>query len=112
MRKNIEKVIAAFKLGKSTKGDSKATCSTDGETIYSYALQIARRHDDGSIWILPYAEALKPDGEVSATTRLHVSAVSFALRAEPLEQVAEERMVDIRREARENRGEEAPCDGP
>jgi len=33
MRKNIAKVIAAFKAGKSIKGDSKGTCSTDGEFV-------------------------------------------------------------------------------
>jgi hypothetical protein len=103
VRKNIEKVIAAFKAGKAAKGDAKETCSTDGEAIYSYALQIARREDDGSIWILPIEDALKPSGEISATTRSHVRAVSFLLKAEPLEQVAEERMVDVRREERENR---------
>jgi hypothetical protein len=101
MRKNIEKVIAAFKAGKSASGDSKKTCSTDGERIYSYAMRIAERHDDGSIWILPYESA------PSVTTKSHVRAVAFGLRAEPLEQVAEERMVEIRREEREEREERA-----
>lgn len=43
MRKNIEKVIEAFKRGIPAKGDSKQTCRTDGEVVYSYALPIARR---------------------------------------------------------------------
>jgi hypothetical protein len=43
MRQNIRKVLDAFAASKPAKGDSKATCWTDGDTIYSYALPIARR---------------------------------------------------------------------
>ncbi len=48
MRKNMQTVIAAFDSYTATKdrpvyGDSKRTCWTDGETIYSYAMPIARR---------------------------------------------------------------------
>ena len=43
MRKNIAKVIEAFKAGKSAQGDSKRTCWTDGEAVYSYNMIIAKR---------------------------------------------------------------------
>jgi len=47
MRKNILKVIDAYKQRKAAKGDSKASCSTDGERIYSYYTMIAKRKEDG-----------------------------------------------------------------
>jgi hypothetical protein len=94
-RKNISKVIEAFKAGRSAKGDSKATCSTDGNEIYSYAMKIAERLPDGSIWIEEYSKA------PSATTRSHIRACQFLLRAEPLVVVAEERAAELRKEERE-----------
>ena len=33
MRENMKKVIECFKAGKACKGDSKATCSTDGNGV-------------------------------------------------------------------------------
>lgn len=41
MRKNIAKVIRAFLDKKEASGDSKRTCWTDGDAIYSYRLPIA-----------------------------------------------------------------------
>ena len=46
MRKNISKVLDAFKEGKSAKGDSKESCSTNGIGIYSYTTLIALRLSD------------------------------------------------------------------
>ena len=43
MRKNIAKVIQAFRDGKPCKGDSKGTCWTDGATVFSYKMEIAFR---------------------------------------------------------------------
>ena len=73
MRKNISKVIEAFKLRKPAKGDSKGTCSTDGNTIYSYAMPIARRDSDGSINVI--ARGTAP----SVTTRSQVDACQMEL---------------------------------
>ena len=47
MRKNISEVIKAFQAGQRRSGE---TCSTDGTTLYSYALPIAR-HTEGGIVI-------------------------------------------------------------
>lgn len=43
MRKNVRKVIDAFKLGLPAVGDSKRTIWTDGKVIYSYTTAIAVR---------------------------------------------------------------------
>jgi len=67
MRANIEKVLHAFGAGSSAVGDSGRTCSTDGTTLYSYRMPIARRVG-GRIYIVPYHMA------PSATTRSQVRA--------------------------------------
>ncbi len=72
MRKNIEKVIAAFQAHKSAQGDSKRSCWTTGEEIYSYSTLIVRRNSDGSIWI--------HDRDSSRTTNSQIDAVTLALR--------------------------------
>lgn len=83
MRKNIAKVIDAFvkaggdgdyhtKLAVTRfKGDSKGTCATDGDSIFSYAEVVARRNEDGTVWIRPYGG--------TATTRSHISACQAEL---------------------------------
>ncbi len=43
MRKNVRKVIEAFKRGEAAIGDSKRTIWTDGTTIFSYSTAIAIR---------------------------------------------------------------------
>lgn len=48
MRKNILSVIEAFKAG---KVKHERSCSTDGTNIRSYAVIIAKRNDDGTIWV-------------------------------------------------------------
>jgi len=75
MRKNMQKVIAAFLSGKAASGDSKRTCSTDGSTIYSYAMPIAWKKSDGTIETAPYKTA------PSATTRsqIHACELAFAV---------------------------------
>ncbi len=65
MRKNIEKVLAAFVAGRAATGKS---CHTDGTTVWSYNMPIAGRDDEGYIWVIPYNEA------PSATTRSQVRA--------------------------------------
>jgi hypothetical protein len=79
MRKNISKVIMAFRYGKYAKGDSKATCWTDGTTIYSYQMPIARRvrrpgRRSGILQIVEY------DRAPSATTRSQLAAVRNAFK--------------------------------
>ncbi len=69
MRKNIEKVIAAFRRGESAIGDSKRTCHTDGRTVYSYDMPIAERRDNNVVWVITLYSA------PTATTRLQVRAL-------------------------------------
>lgn len=52
MRQNISKVLTAFQAGQPATGDSKGTCSTDGQTVWSYRMPIAWREPDGSITIV------------------------------------------------------------
>jgi len=73
MRKNIAKVIEAFKAGKAAKGDSKNTCHTDGHTIFSYRMVIAWREDDGTIRVVPYNVG------PSRTTKSHIRACQIEL---------------------------------
>lgn len=72
MRKNISKVIEAFKAGREAIGDSKRSCSTDGTTVYSYRMPIARRVSGGAIVIVAYDDAPTP------TTRSQVRALQIA----------------------------------
>lgn len=66
MRKNIAAVISHFKRG---LPHSEATCSTDGAVIRSYAMVIAERNLDGSVWVIDRSEA------PSVTTRSQIDAV-------------------------------------
>lgn len=71
MRKNIAKVIEAFKAGKACKGDSKRTCWTDGKTIFSYDLAIAGYLPDGkTLWI--------HERNSTRTTNSQIKAVEIA----------------------------------
>lgn len=79
MRKNIAKVITAFKAGKAVQGDSKRTCWTDGHNLYSYNMLIAKRFD----W-LDFGKEDRPkelfvviDRKYgpSKTTRMHIDEV-------------------------------------
>lgn len=54
MRKNIATIIEAFK---NRKRASDKTCSTDGENIFSYAMKIASRDENGVVVIVPYDSA-------------------------------------------------------
>ncbi len=69
MRKNIEKVIAAFKAHKQAQGDSKRSCWTTGEEIYSYSTLIVRRNSDGSIWIHDRNSTRTTNSQIDACTR-------------------------------------------
>ena len=71
MRKNIAKVIDAFRRGESARGDSKGTCWTNGESIFSYANQIVWRDPDGN---LAFAER-----NSTRTTNSHISACRLSL---------------------------------
>lgn len=75
MRKNIAKVIEAFKSGKEAQGDSKRTCWTDGRNLYSYNMLIAKRFSDnfGGEMIVVIAREYGP----SPTTRNQISAVKL-----------------------------------
>lgn len=70
MRKNIKKVIEAFTLSKEGQGDSKATCSTCGEVVYSYAMPIARRTGEG-------IELVHYDEGPSRTTKSQIRALEL-----------------------------------
>jgi len=108
-RKNVMKVIAAFKACEATPrakptgrpGPSAGSDGyrdalwTDGNAIYSYAMKIAERLDDGTIWIEDREKG------PSRTTKAHIDGIRWGLKAEPLEQVAEERLTELRKEERE-----------
>ena len=70
MRKNAEKIIGAF-LDKAAAQDK--TLRTDGATVWSYAMPIAR-WEDGRVHVLAYRDA------PTATTRSHVRAVAELCR--------------------------------
>lgn len=73
MRKNIAKVIKAFKEGRAVKGDSKGTCYTDGRNVWSYNMLIAKRFTDN------YNEdmivIIDPEYAPSTTTRSQIRAL-------------------------------------
>jgi len=66
MRKNIQKVIAAFLMQKPAKGDSKGSCSTDGHRILSYAVEIATRNEDGTVWIAEVGGSVTTRSQIRA----------------------------------------------
>lgn len=97
MRKNIQKVLAAFAIGKAANGDAKRTCSTDGTEIFSYAMRIAWRNPDGTIEVVPYE-----DGP-SRTTKSQIRACQLFFSREPL--------VDVARDAQALPSECPACGG-
>jgi len=74
MRKNILKVIDAFKAGKSANGDSKRTCHTDGRVLYSYRMPIAWYDELGNVVVVPY------DAGPSRTTKSQIRACQTELK--------------------------------
>lgn len=74
MRQNMQRVIEAFKAGTAAVGDSKRTCWTDGTTVYSYAMPIAKRSANGSIAIVRYEDA--PTNTTRSQVRALVAAFS------------------------------------
>jgi len=74
MRKNIQKVIQAFKDGKAIQGDSKRTCWTDGRNLYSYNMLLAKRFDNGSKdMIVVISEEYSPSRTTTAQIRAIIS---------------------------------------
>ena len=82
MRKNIQKVLDAFLARRSARGDAKGTCSTNGSSIYSYALEIARWNPDGSVWIYPGASTRTTNSQISACRRTLCHLLEFCDRHE------------------------------
>lgn len=79
MRKNVCKVINALVDGKPAIGDSKRTCSTDGTTLYSYRMPVARivkraRVKSPGIVVRGKVQIVERERAPSNTTRSHVDA--------------------------------------
>jgi len=68
MRKNIQTVLAAWAHGEPCK---QGTCSTDGRTVFSYALPVARRQTGPNRIDRITVRSTGP----SHTTRTHIQAV-------------------------------------
>ena len=73
MRKNIETVMRAFVLGQYA---NEKTIHTDGKTLYSYAMPIAKRRE-GPVMTLTYF--VKDKGPTN-TTNTHISGCKRFLR--------------------------------
>ncbi len=73
MRKNIVKVIEAFCRHEKAKGDSKETCSTDGEKIFSYSTVIAE-------YLPNHLIKIKDENGFSITTRSQIRAIRQYLK--------------------------------
>lgn len=74
MRKNARKVINAFLERKPAAGDAKMTIHTNGQQIYSYAMLIAERKPDGSVWIASYEQSPSK----TTTTQIHACLVGLS----------------------------------
>ena len=68
MRKNIQNVITAWFRGRS---HSERTCSTDGVTLYSYAMPIAKRIGTDEI------QVVQDSAGPSSTTTSQIRAVAY-----------------------------------
>jgi hypothetical protein len=79
MRKNISKVIEAFKKGKPIVGDSKRTCWTDGATIFSYQMPIAWWESDLQHPFTLRARVVDVDDGPSRTTKAQIRACYYQL---------------------------------
>ena len=86
MRKNVIKVVEAFKLGKKAQGDSKRTIWTDGFNVYSYNMLIAKKFNDGG---KPMYVVIDREYGPSNTTRSKIDGLQFLLRDENLHIVRE-----------------------
>jgi len=75
MRKNIAAVIEAWREG---RPHTEATCRTDGVTVWSYEMPIARRTPSGSIGVLD------PEKAPSRTTKLQVQTILRFIPSAPL----------------------------
>jgi len=75
MRKNIHNVIVAWKRGEAHR---EATCRTDGVTVWSYEMPIARRTPSGTIVVLD------PEKAPSRTTKLQVLTILRFIPSAPL----------------------------
>lgn len=77
MRKNLSKVVEAFKLGKAAQGDSKRTIWTDGHNVYSYSMLIAKRFTDNSnkVMFVVIDRSYGP----SKTTKMQIDGIRNAL---------------------------------
>lgn len=73
MRKNMLKVLEAFKDGREAIGDSKRTCWTDGKTIWSYDMPIAQRLFNETS--PPTVEVIDREKGPSRTTRAQIAAM-------------------------------------
>lgn len=73
MRANIQKVFEAWEQGTPATGDSKRTCYTDGESIYSYKMRIAYREGDGRCFRATYQSG------PSRTTRSQIKALEVLI---------------------------------
>jgi hypothetical protein len=82
VRKNIGYVLDAFEQGKAAVGDSKRTCWTSGNVLYSYAMPIAWRHESGAVTVVAY------EAGPSRTTRSQIRACEIFFLQSPLLQVA------------------------
>jgi hypothetical protein len=51
-RKNMQRVLEAWEQGRGAVGDSKRTCWTDGETVWSYDMPIMQRLGDGRVEVI------------------------------------------------------------
>ena len=76
MRKNVSKVVEAFKVGKAIKGDSKGTIHTDGHNIYSYNMLIAKHFDNGG---KPMYVIISDEYSPSVTTTKHIRQIQSEL---------------------------------
>ena len=70
MRKNVESVVKAFKAHQ--KFQRERSISTDGNVIYSYAMPIAWRDEQGNV-------VVTDESAPSRTTSCHISGVRYAI---------------------------------
>lgn len=72
MRKNIRRVLDAFALKRAA---NDKTCRTDGTTVWSYALPIMTRLDDGTICVRQPWHTPTTNCQISACLQAYPDAV-------------------------------------
>ena len=82
-RKNIAEIINAFKAGSHAQC---ASCRTDGHIVWSYAMPIAARAEDGRVMIVRRGP--------SRTTNGQINSVRAAFEADGYDTVDEIRVTD------------------